>query len=437
MDTEILARARPRVRINEATRERIRIEEPKPAKRKKAKANRTLLTEDKVAALPGKQRDYQVWDAGGRGAVRGLCVHVLPSGTKTYRYSFRFKGAPQAISYKVGRWPGMSLEEARAKAVVAEKEVAKGRDPRVADPSNSDNLEDCLATWHKQEQVGRLANKSADETKSFVRFRCKDLLARPVGEIGYREIDDLLAKIRDVEKKPATALRLHAHLKTLFRWAVRTQRIEHSPIADMPPPAQNPEPRQRGWFGGEAAEKFIKALWSYADRAGGDEGKLLKLMLLIGKRRTVVQSMRWDQISSDWFYTPPKGSKSKRNNPIPVPKLVQRVLGPRPAGNGPVFGTRFDDAAMVALAGAIRKEVEPTYLHHGLRHLMATGLRQLKVNPYVARLVLDHAEERDVHSGYEHSDARHWEAEMCVVLEVWCGYVEKLVAPAEGVAVLR
>jgi hypothetical protein len=57
-----------------------------------------------------------VWDSGGRGSVAGLHVHVQPTGTKTYRYSFRFKGAPSAISYKLGRWPGMSLEEAREKA---------------------------------------------------------------------------------------------------------------------------------------------------------------------------------------------------------------------------------------------------------------------------------------------------------------------------------
>src|SRR5262245_33638997 len=79
------------------------------ATRTKAAANRKYLTDDKVAGLPAKPVDYFVWDAGGRGSVPGLHVHVQRTGTKTYRYSFRFTNAKQAVAYKLGRWPGMSL----------------------------------------------------------------------------------------------------------------------------------------------------------------------------------------------------------------------------------------------------------------------------------------------------------------------------------------
>ena len=222
------------------------------------------LTEERVAALPAKAKVYDVWDAGGRGAVRGLCVQVLPSGTKTYRYSFRFKGAAQAISYKLGRWPGLSLGEARAKAAAAEKVVAKGQDPRVADPANSDAFATTVDEWYTLEQVGRLKNKSADEAKQFVQRLCKTLEHRPVGEITYRDVETLLAKVRDVAKTPATAIRLHAHLKTFFRWCARTQRIEKSPIADMPSPAPEPKPRERDWFKRDAADPVITKLWAFA-----------------------------------------------------------------------------------------------------------------------------------------------------------------------------
>jgi Arm domain-containing DNA-binding protein len=92
-----------------------------PRARAKAAANRVSLTDDKVAALPGKRKDYLVWDAAGRASVRGLHVHVQPTGTKTFRYSFRFPRAKQATSYKLGRWPGMSLADAREKALAAAK----------------------------------------------------------------------------------------------------------------------------------------------------------------------------------------------------------------------------------------------------------------------------------------------------------------------------
>jgi Arm domain-containing DNA-binding protein len=98
--------------------------------RNKAAANRMQLTEERVAALEGKRSSYYVWDAGGRQSVRGLHVHIQPTATKTYRYSFRLSGSKGAISYKLGRWPGMTLDQAREKASAAAKLVAKGTDPR-------------------------------------------------------------------------------------------------------------------------------------------------------------------------------------------------------------------------------------------------------------------------------------------------------------------
>ena len=87
------------------------------------------------------------------------------------------------------------------------------------------------------------------------------------------------------------------------------------------------------------------------------------------------------------------------------------------------------------LQGKVQSQVEPTYFHHGLRHVVATKLAELKVAPHISRLILDHAAgPKDAHAGYEHVD---WRPEMAEALEQWCAYIERLVAPAEGVAVLR
>ena len=341
--TELPTGPRGRVRLQDKPGPRVRLyDEVKATKRSKAKAHRVHLTEEKVAALPAKAKAYDVWDAGGRGAIRGLGLQVLPSGTKTYRYSFRFKGTPQAISYKLGRWPGLSLDEARKKAAAAERLVAKGQDPRIAGSANSDTFSAIVEEWHTLEQVGRLKNKSADETRQFVQRLCRTWEHRSVGEITYRDVETLLAKVRDVAARPATAIRLHAHLKTIFRWCARTQRIEKSPIADMPPPAPAPQAERALLVQARCRRPVIKKLWAFANQVGGDQGKFLKLLLITGKRRGAILSMRWDDIGADWYWTPPAGSKNKQNTPIPLPKLAQRVLGTRPQGNGPVFEQRLD-----------------------------------------------------------------------------------------------
>src|SRR5215831_9528716 len=81
--------ARTRVRLSDA--------DPSVRGKVKAKANRVQLTETRAAALRVKAKDYLVWDYG-TDAQRGLAVHVLPSGAKTYRAYYYLPGDPNAKS---------------------------------------------------------------------------------------------------------------------------------------------------------------------------------------------------------------------------------------------------------------------------------------------------------------------------------------------------
>jgi integrase len=420
-----------RIRFDTPKIERVPMPTARKAKRPKADANRTFLTDDKVAALPCKRKAYFVWDCGGRGgrsSVRGLHVHVQPTGTKTYRYSFRLKGWKSAASYKLGRWPGMSLMEAREKAAAAAKHVEKGIDPRDADPANSDTFEATVREWHKREQVDRLKNVSADDNRDFLLHIFADLKHRPVGDITLQEISMILAKVVN-SGRGASANRAHAHIKSFYTWCFEEGLVSVSPVKKRQP-APKPQARQRAWFTGQAADPVIKGVWDYAKRVGGDEGKLLKLLLITGKRRNAVRGMAWDQISDSWYWTPPKGTKNKRNNPIPLPKLAQRVLGRRPDGGGSVFDCRPSVVQINHTGKRLAKAVVADFFIHGIRHVVATKLSEQKVAPHIARLVLDHAPMTDAHSGYEHVD---WTPEMLDALERWCAYIERVVAPA-GVA---
>ena len=139
--------------------------------------------------------------------------------------------------------------------------------------------------------------------------------------------------------------------------------------------------------------------------------------------------MQWRQIGEDWHWQPPKGTVTKLLNPIPLPRLAQRILSPR--GEGQVFGRVKAKAVMVQVRKLTGIE---DFIFHGLRHVVTTKLRQLRVNRDVARELLDHAKPRDVHSGYEHFDNRE---ELLAALELWADHLEALVTPAAGIAVLR
>ena len=172
--TELPTGPRGRVRLHDKPGPRVRLyDEVKATKRSKAKAYRVHLTEEKVAALPAKAKAYDVWDAGGRGAIRGLGLQVLPSGTKTYRYSFRFKEHHKRsrTSWAVGRgcrWTRHVRKLQRLSGWWRKDKILALLIQPTATAFGA-----IVEAWHTLEQVGRLNNKSADLTRQFVLRLCK------------------------------------------------------------------------------------------------------------------------------------------------------------------------------------------------------------------------------------------------------------------------
>jgi hypothetical protein len=72
----------------------------------KAKRNRMNFTEANVRSLKPKKKQFHVWDAD-TDAARGLGILVSPTGTKSYRATYRFPGR-YAGSLPVPRQSGRS-----------------------------------------------------------------------------------------------------------------------------------------------------------------------------------------------------------------------------------------------------------------------------------------------------------------------------------------
>ena len=388
-------------------------------------ANRKRLTEDNVLGVPTRRTPYRVWDSGSH-AARGLFVLVQPSGTRAYHVSFRFDGATKEHTMALGRVGEIALEDARAKALTARKAAARGDDPRKRD--GADSFKGCVQTWIANECQGRKGLLTADRTQSYVLAICKRWHDRAIGTLRYGEIDDLLSEYRKAH--PYGANRIHTHLKQMFRWAVRTKRISASPMAEMPPPWLGAKPRQRDWFAGENADNMIVRLWNGATQLGGDRERFIKLVMITGKRRGAIETMHWEHISADWYWQPTCGNKWKRCHAIPLPKLAQRVLG-KHGGTGRVLEPFNPDNLRKQVARLIGVD---DFFFHGCRHMAETKMGELKVLPHIRDMILDHASKRGTGKDYDHGDYRE---EVGAALELWAGYVERLVAPAENARVLR
>ena len=83
------------------------------------------FTDSKIKSLKPKKKRHTAWEDG----KSGFGVRIETTGTRTFVLWYRIDGRPAGIT--IGRYPQMSLHEARSIAAKYKESVAKGDDPRV------------------------------------------------------------------------------------------------------------------------------------------------------------------------------------------------------------------------------------------------------------------------------------------------------------------
>ena len=393
--------------------------------------NRIYFTPDRLEALkPKRRKQYYVSDIG----APGLVLLVSPGGSKSYT-ARTYPGGRLVYAPSFGRFGELNprdleaeIEEARTKAREARRDANNGVDPRSRRLKT--DVFEAVVEAYAAERASQ-GSKGAMNNKRLVLNACKEWADRPIKKITKDEVKALIRRVRD-EGKSAMAIRLQQHLAAIFRWAVAEDMLTKSPLAGVELIGGEIKRRDLPWFRGEAADNAIKAIWSAADQIGGDGGKLLKLLLLTGKRRGGVEAMRWEEIDSKWFWSPSQEgiAENKQLLPVPLSNLAARILSPRKAA-GLVLkaGDRSKLQAKVRQLTGLND-----YIHHGARHIVETKLAELKVQKHVRDLLLDHARKRTGGGVYDHHE---YQDEMKAAMEAWAGYIAKLVQPSEAVAVLR
>jgi integrase len=410
------------------------------AKRKApGKRTRKNLTEEMARHLPCRRAQYMVWDTG----VKGLHVMVSPGGARTYRSLWYYPGSSKPYTRKLGRVGVIALDKARELCLTDQKAARGGGDPKRDEPKHSGTFEAVVNEYIDREQIARKQNETAEEARRILLKDCAAFLHRPISSIRIVEIEDLLERVRDGDGeqrgRPYLAVKLWGHLGALFNWGVRKRKLTLSPMAGIDKPWEGAEPRDRIFSDDE-----LRKLWACDTRttvgANGDkiqlspiEGAYLKLLILTGKRKTALAAMRWGEINDDWYWQPPAGKKNKLVHPLPLPKLVQRILiGVKPKDARP-DGYVFPGINWRFQSRVQRLSGVSDFFPHAVRHTVETKLAELKVPPHLRDLLLDHAPSRGSGKGYDHWD---YADEKRDAMELWADCVERVAMP-EGVKALR
>jgi integrase len=402
-----------------------------------------ILTDAACRKLaPGAKR-RRIRDAG----ARSLFLIVESSGHKAWQMRFRRPdGRPGKITLGPFDLTGLeiagdpqigqplTLQAARQLAATVHRDRALGRDV-VADHKarrhrRRNEIEERAAStfaasvpayideYARPETRGwrttalylglRYAGDAApEETKDGLVQRWGD---RPVGTIDAHDVWAVIDEARRLAIpgiKPhlrglseARGRALFAAISGMFAWLKRQRRIEINPVAGVSRP-QTAQSRDRVLSADE-----IRWFWRACDSLEAPAGPALKLMLLLGQRRSEVAGMVRSELRDDGTWLIPGArTKNAKAHVVPLAAPARELIAIVPGdseyvftntGRTPLSGwTHIKarlDAAMLAFAQAERgPDAEiAAFRFHDLRRTAITGMAEIGIRPDVIELTVNH-----------------------------------------------
>ncbi|MDX2265915.1 MAG: tyrosine-type recombinase/integrase [Hyphomicrobiales bacterium] len=373
---------------------------------------------------PEGQARSEIWD----GRIPGFGVRVSGTGTKTFILMYRHRGRTRRLS--LGRYPYLSLMQAREKATLALREVSNGNDPAlIAEADDSPSFQFDAVVDRFIERHCHIHNK-ASTAKETTRLLKKHF----VGVWGKRDIRDIrqthINAILDAlvaEDKPSEANHALGVIKTLFQWCVDRDMLTISPCLKVKKPAKH------GSRARVLSESELKAVWKVFDAEGYPLGDMAKLLVLTAQRRGEVTQMRWSQIDLEakTWTIPAAISKNGREHLLPLSSHAVAVLKSLPRLHKDLlFPARGNDNAVISgfSRGKIRFDKlsgVSDWTLHDLRRTTATFLGKLDTPPHVIERILNHvsgsfAGVAGVYNRHPYLD------EMRIALEKWGVFMNKI-----------
>jgi integrase len=414
------------------------------------------LTAASIASLRPRSERYEVSD------TNGLRLVVYPTGRKTWIVRFRRPdGRPCKLTlgpFDLGAETSeapvigapLTLASARTLACEAMRAKAHGRDPaaerqaaKASVSEKSETFTDTLPVYFAHIEKH---NRSAKEMAATLRGFATVWRDKPLAEIDAQACHELVERCRHgmpgqkVMKpgpKDSRACLAYTLLGGLFSWALRTRRIERSPMHGLERP-QAATARDRVLDDAE-----IRTFWKACESLSPWHCAVLRLLLLTGARLREISELRSEEIGVRRFELGPQRTKNKRPHTIYLSSLAQEVMrdllcGEHQAPEGDadwVFSImgRAPIGGWTEVKAKLDAEMRaqgwngPAFRIHDLRRTAATGLARQGTPIHVTEKILNHASGTltGVAAVYNRYD---YQAECREALERWSETVRGIVA---------
>ena len=388
---------------------------------KKGKSMRGLkFTKQNLDELKPSDREYFVWSSD----LPGFGCRISPSGHRSWIVQFRLADG-RSLRRTIGNLKvvPISIAEPRARELLAAAKVhkvdlvAQEKADALARIRRRDTTVGSIARAYLAEPEHQ-AKRSYGEIERYLQSVWQGIHDLDAEECSRHDLIPALRKIA-TERGSVTANRAKASLSAMFVWAIRhgILRRDNSPTAFLP--SWEERARERA-----LSLEELGLVWAAAPLVNPTFGKMLRLLILTGCRKSEVSDLSWDEVDLGRAVLELPGSRTKNALPLAVPlaPAAVAILASVPKMSTSAVFTGFrswshSKARLDDLLGI------PAWMVHDLRRSCATGWREhLAVDQHLAELALNHVSgsRAGVAGTYDRSQRL---AERRTLLEKWAELV--------------
>ncbi|HDY7835052.1 TPA: tyrosine-type recombinase/integrase [Vibrio vulnificus] len=388
------------------------------------------LTATEVKNAKSKEKEYSLVDG------QGLKLRVLPSGSKQWQLNYYRPTNGKRANLNLGRYPEVSLVQARKSALEARELIAQRIDPQE---HKEQKLQEHKAIhehtflniskeWFEIKKHDVTPDYAVDIWRSLELHIFPYLSDTPVNQITAPQVIELL---RPIEAKGSleTVKRLIQRLNEVMGYATNCGFISANPLTGIRKAFKKPKKENMASLAPAELPELIEAIANANIKR--TTRCLLEWQLHTMTRPSEASGARWDEI--DWeekiWTIPAERMKKRREHRIPLTEqmlAILEVIKPISSHRDFIFPSDRDPKkpcnSQTANMALKRMGFAGRLVSHGLRSLASTTLNEQGFDRDLIEASLAHVDDNQVRSAYNRTDYLERRRPM---MSWWSGHIEE------------
>lgn len=386
------------------------------------------LTDTALKALKPRAKPYTLADE------HGLYVEVFPTGGIAWRYRYRLDGKQEKLT--LGKFPALTLKNARIKRDEAAQAAAMGKSParqkQLAKVASADatTVSDFGERFFREVVAKDRADVSIPR-RYFDKSIVPSIGSKPVRDVTTEDVRTIIWKKKD-EGFDAAAGEIRGVLKRLFDFAMTCGLRTANPVLALPMRHVHKAKARDRALSPQEIRVFLRAAFESNIRRQFKIG--LHLILLTMVRKSELLLARWAHVDleqAEW-HIPAEHSKTGKPHIVFLSRQAVALFGELQAlagesalvlpGRSSLTKPFAHNAINAALKVALQGQDIPAFTIHDLRRTASTLLHENGWPSDVVEKALNHTigGVRGVYNRAEYEDQRR------EMLQFWADYIEQM-----------